>query len=272
MFDDYFERGGNVFDTAHLYGGGVMERLLGQWMRMRGLRDDVVVIAKGAHTPDCQPEKIRPQLEESLDRLGADFAEIYFLHRDDTSIPIGEWVDALNEVHDAGMIGIFGGSNWTLERVKAANEDAAKRGRQGFGAISNNYSLAEMVNPVWPGVLGANTPDWRTWLEETQTLLFPWSSQARGFFTDISGPDKLANKELSNAWYSEANFARKARAYELAAKKGVDPVTIAAAFVLHQRFPCFPLIGPRGIAETRGSFRALAVSLSPEEVAWLDRG
>ena len=272
MFDDYFERGGNVFDTAHLYGGGIMERLLGQWMRLRDIRDEVVVIAKGAHTPDCRPEMVRPQLEESLDRLGTDHTEIYFLHRDDTSIPIGEWVDALNEVHDAGIIGIFGGSNWTLDRVKAANADAAARGKQGFGAISNNFSLAEMVNPVWPGVLGANTPDWRAWLEETQTPLFPWSSQARGFFTELSGPDKLDNPELSNAWYSEANFARKARAQELAARKGVDPVTIAAAFVLHQRFPCFPLIGPRSIAETRGSFGALAVSLSPEEVTWLDAG
>jgi predicted dehydrogenase/aryl-alcohol dehydrogenase-like predicted oxidoreductase len=272
MFDDYFERGGNIFDTAHLYGGGIMEHLLGQWMRLRGVRDEVVVIAKGAHTPDCRPEVIRPQLEESLDRLGTDHAEIYFLHRDDASIPIGEWVDALNEVHDEGMIGIFGGSNWTLDRVKAANVDAAARGKNGFGAISNNFSLAEMVNPVWPGVLGANTPDWRAWLEETQTPLFPWSSQARGFFTNASGPDKLDNPELSNAWYSDANFSRKARAQELAAQKGVDPVTIAAAFVLHQRFPCFPLIGPRSIAETRGSFRALAVSLSPEEVTWLDRG
>lgn len=270
VFDDYFERGGNVFDTAHLYGSGIMEKLLGQWMRMRGLRDEVVLITKGAHTPDCRPEKVRPQLEESLDRLGTGHAELYFLHRDDTAVPIGEWVDALNEARDAGLIQVFGGSNWTLDRVKAFNADAAARGRQGMGAVSNNFALAEMVNPVWPGVLSANTPDWRAWLTETGMALFPWSAQARGFFTDASGPDKLDNPELSNAWYSEANFARKARAIDLAAQKGVMPVTIAAAFVASQPFPCFPLIGPRSIAETRTSFDALAVTLSPQELAWLD--
>jgi len=272
LFDDYFERGGNIFDTAHLYGAGAMEKLLGQWMRIRGVRDEVVLITKGAHTPDCQPDKVRPQLEESLDRLGTDHAEIYFLHRDDTSVPIGEWVDALNEVRDAGLIGIFGGSNWTLDRVKAASQDAAARGLQGFGAISNNFSLAEMVNPVWPGVLSANTPDWRAWLGETQTLLFPWSSQARGFFTERSGPEILDDRELADAWYSDANFERKKRAFELAAKKGISPVTIAAAFVLHQPFPCFPLIGPRSIAETRESFEALEAELTAEEVIWLDQG
>lgn len=272
MFDDYFERGGNVFDTAHLYGDGIMEKLLGQWMRHRGTRDEVVLITKGAHTPNCRPDVVRPQLEESLDRLGTDHAEFYFLHRDDVSVPIGEWVDALNEVKDAGLVNVFGGSNWTLDRVKAANADAAARGLQGFGAISNNFALAEMVNPVWPGVLSSNTADWRAWLEETQAALFPWSSQARGFFTDISGPDRLENPELSNAWYSDANFARKDRCFELAAQRGVDPVTIAAAYVLAQPFPCFPLIGPRTIAETRGSFGALAVKLSPQELAWLDKG
>ncbi len=272
IFDDYFERGGNVFDTAHMYGGGIMEFLLGQWMRIRGVREDVVLITKGAHTPDCRPEMIRPQLEESLDRLGTDHAEFYFLHRDDLEVPIGEWVDALNEVRDAGLVRIFGGSNWTLERVKAANEDAAARGKQGFGAISNNFSLAEMVNPVWPGVLSANTPEWRDWLNQSQTVLFPWSSQARGFFTDCSGPDKLSNLELSNAWYSDTNFERKARAIHLAEAKGVNPTAIAAGFALHQPFPCFPLIGPRSLAETRSSFAALEVNLTAQEVAWLDRG
>ena len=272
MFDDYFERGGNVFDTAHLYGGGLMEKLLGQWIESRNVRNDVVVIAKGAHTPDCRPEMVRPQLEESLGRLGTDFADIYFLHRDDTSIPIDEWVCALEEVKAAGMIHVYGGSNWTLERVRQANAYAAAYDCQGFNVVSNNFSLAEMVNPVWPGVLSSNTSEWRSWLTETQTALFPWSSQARGFFSDASNPDRRHDPELSNAWFSDANFARKARVLELAEKLGTSPMAIVAAYVMHQPFPCLPLIGPRSIAETRESFGGLTVNLTPADMEWLELG
>ena len=69
MFDDWYERGGNAFDTAHLYGGGRTERLLGQWLRTRGVRDQTTVVVKGAHTPHCDPDSITEQLHESLDRL-----------------------------------------------------------------------------------------------------------------------------------------------------------------------------------------------------------
>src|SRR5690606_21847607 len=63
MWDDWFERGGNAFDTAYIYGGGRPERLLGEWIRSRGVRDQVVVLGKGAHTPHCNPEAMRQQLD-----------------------------------------------------------------------------------------------------------------------------------------------------------------------------------------------------------------
>ncbi|MFQ5381994.1 MAG: aldo/keto reductase, partial [Dehalococcoidia bacterium] len=69
MFDHFFEQGGNTFDTAHIYGGGLMERLLGQWLSDRGVRDEIVVIGKGAHTPRNRPEFVGPELGESLERL-----------------------------------------------------------------------------------------------------------------------------------------------------------------------------------------------------------
>jgi len=66
--------------------------------------------------------------------------------------------------------------------------------------------------------------------------MMPWSSQARGFFTDRAGREKLDDKELSRCWYSPDNFRRRDRAYDLAARKGVEPVAIALAWVLHQPF------------------------------------
>ena len=270
MFDDYFERGGNTFDTAFLYGGGLQERLLGQWIKNRGLRDQTVVIGKGGHTPHCTPEGITRQLHESLDRLQMDRVDIYLMHRDNPDMPVGELVDMLNEHVRAGRIGIFGGSNWSIERVAAANRYAKRKGLQGFGAFSNNFSLARMVNPPWGGCMSASDEASRKWLKKTQLPLFAWSSQARGFFTDRAGRDQTSDAELVRCWYADDNFARRERAAALAAKKGVSPIAIAAAYVLHQPFPTFALIGPRTIAETVSSLDCLRVELTPKEVAWLN--
>ena len=107
MFDDFFERGGNCFDTAHIYGGGNSEKLLGQWVKNRALRKEIVILGKGAHTPDCNPEGITRQLEESLERLQTDFVDIYMIHRDNPDIPAGEFIDVLNGHVKAGQIKVY---------------------------------------------------------------------------------------------------------------------------------------------------------------------
>jgi len=270
MFDDFVEQGGTAFDTAHIYGGGLMERLLGQWVRNRGIRDDVVILGKGAHTPNCCPEALTRELMESLDRLQMDHVDIYMMHRDNPEVPVGEFVDLLNEHCRAGRMTVFGGSNWSTERIDEANAYAAEHGLQGFSAVSNNFSLARMVDAPWAGCVAASTPEYRAWLQEKQMALIPWSSQARGFFTDRAHPDKRDDEQLVRCWYSEDNFQRQARAQELAEKKGVLPIAIALAYVLCQPFPTFPLIGPRLLSETRTSLAALQVDLTPDEVAWLN--
>ena len=165
----------------------------------------------------------------------------------------------------------FGGSNWTLARVEAFNEYARARGLAGMSAVSNQFSLARMVAPPWNGCLSASDPESRQWLERTGTALMPWSSQARGFFLPgRARPEDRSDPELVRCWYAEDNFRRLARVNELAAKRGVLPINIALAYVLGQPFPTFPLIGPRLISETRTSFQALSVELSPAEVRWLN--
>ena len=270
MFDNFVERGGNCFDTAYIYGRGMTERLLGQWMRNRGNRDEVVVIGKGAHTPHCDPESIRRQLAESLERLQTDYVDLYFMHRDNTDVPVGEFVDVLDDLHRAGRIHAYGGSNWTTDRLVEANAYAESNGRKGFAALSNNFSLARMVEAPWAGCLAASDPDQRRWLGENQMPLFPWSSQARGFFTARSHPDDLSDPDLARCWYSDDNFVRKERAETLASQRGVSAVAIALAYVLAQDFPTFPLIGPQQLSETRDSYAALDVELTPTEVRWLD--
>jgi len=272
VFDDFFERGGNAFDTAYMYGAGLQERLLGHWMQSRNIRNEVFVIGKGAHTPFCEPKFIEPQLDQTLERLQSGFVDLYLMHRDNPEIPAGEFVDVLNDLVRRGKIRAFGGSNWSIARTSEANAYAAANGLQGFAALSNNFSLARMVDPVWAGCASASDADSKTWLQKTGTALFAWSSQARGFFTPRAGEDKLSDQELARCWYSPENFQRRDRAIELATQKQTTPINIALAYVLHQAFPTFALIGPRTIAEIQSSFTGLAISLTPQEMAWLDLG
>jgi aryl-alcohol dehydrogenase-like predicted oxidoreductase len=273
LLDAFFEAGGNLFDTAFIYGNGRTEAIFGDWLASRGTRDDVVVIGKGAHSPLVYPDVIAKQLTQSLDRLKTDHVDVYFMHRDNPDVPVGEFVDAMDAEVKAGRIrGPFGGSNWTRERLDAAIAYAEKNGRQKPGAFSNNFSLAEMVSPVWAGCVAASDAEWKAWLRERQLVNFAWSSQGRGFFTDRAGRDKFDDEEIVRCWYSEKNFARRDRAIELARKLGRQPIHVALAYVLAQPFPVVPLIGPRTLDELEDSLSALDIRLTPEEVAWLDRG
>ena len=80
VWDDWFERGGNAFDTSWVYGSGIMEELLGRWIRSRGVRQDVVVTVKGAHTPRCFPDLMIQDFHTSLQRLQLEYTDIYIMH------------------------------------------------------------------------------------------------------------------------------------------------------------------------------------------------
>ncbi|MBI5159997.1 MAG: aldo/keto reductase [Micrococcales bacterium] len=269
LFDHFVEHGGTAFDTAWLYGGGQHERRLGQWIRNRGIRDDLVFITKGAHTPHCDPESLSRQLLESLERQGTDYADIYLLHRDNEEVPVGEFVDVLDEHRRAGRIRVYGGSNWSPERVDAANAYARANGRQEFSVLSNHFGLAEAYDVPWPGCRHVTDAASKQWLAERRMPLLPWSSQARGFFARAR-PDDTTDAELVRCYYSDENFERLRRAAELGVEYAVPATAIALAYVLAQPFPTFPLFGPRSIAEARSSMTGLALELTPEQLAWLD--
>jgi predicted dehydrogenase/aryl-alcohol dehydrogenase-like predicted oxidoreductase len=271
MFDAWFECGGNAFDTAYIYAGGLNEKMLGHWVKARGVRDEVVITCKGAHTPDNFPAMIGPQLTQSLDRLQTDHADLYMMHRDNPAVPAGEFVDVLNREMKAGRIKAFGGSNWSVARVQEANDYAAAKGLAGFAMMSNNFSLARMVAPIWAGSVSASDPISRMWLAKNQIALFCWSSQARGFFTDRAHRDlSLNDEEMNRCWVAEDNWQRRDRVLELAKKMHVLPINIALAYVLAQPFPTFPLIGPRTLEELRTSLPGLSIELSDAEVRWLN--
>ncbi|MGV2021351.1 aldo/keto reductase [Agrobacterium sp. 22-223-1] len=270
--DAFYEAGGNLFDTAYVYGAGRTEAIFGDWHTSRNVpREEIVLIGKGAHSPLCYPDMIAKQLDQSLERLKTDYVDAYFMHRDNLNVPVGEFVDAMDaEVRRGRIRGIFGGSNWTRERMDEAAAYAAKNGKQAPAALSNNFSLAEMLDPIWAGCVAASDDEWKEWLQSRQIPNFAWSSQGRGFFTDRAGRDKHDDEEIVRVWYSDRNFVRRDRAIELAQKLGRHPIHIALAYVIAQPFPVIPLIGPRTIAELEDSLSALDIKLTAEQVKWLE--
>lgn len=271
VWDAWMEAGGNAFDTAFVYGGGKHEAVLGQWIASRGVADDIVVIGKGAHSPYCTPRAIGAQLDISLERLGLDSVPIYIMHRDNTDVPVGEFVEAIAEERAKGRVGIWGGSNWTIPRFREAVAYAEAHGLEPPRILNNNLSLAVMEKPVWAGCVTSNTPDTLAALREGGITHLSWSSQARGYFLPAELRDRLPEDTRPETCYgSDNNAERRRRAEALAAQRGVSAHNIATAWVIAQSFPSFALIGPRSPGEIASTLPGLGLDLSEEEVLWLN--
>jgi aryl-alcohol dehydrogenase-like predicted oxidoreductase/predicted dehydrogenase len=274
MFDHFYGSGGRIFDTAYIYNNGKGDKYLGDWINSRKVEDEVIVLGKAAHTPQCEPEFIRPQILESLDRLNIQKLDIFCLHRDNTEVPVSEFIDALNEIKDEGLINLIGASNWELDRFSEARDYAQQASKESFSVLSNNFSLAQMIEPVWPGCIAVNN-EYINYIIKNEIMLFPWSSTARGFF--IEKKEVTSNQHFSNpsmeeeirVWHDEKNLKRRAKCFEIARQKNVQPIQIALAYVLHKSSLIFPLIGPRTIFETNSSIEATQINLSDKELSEL---
>jgi aryl-alcohol dehydrogenase-like predicted oxidoreductase len=285
LLDSIYELGCNTFDTAHVYGGGDGERTLGRWVAERGIRREVVIITKGAHhnadRKRVTPFDITADLHDSLARLKMDHIDLYILHRDDPDVPVGPIVEVLNEHCAAGRISAFGGSNWSYERIAAANEYAAAHGLTPFAASSPQFSLAEMFEPPWDGCVSIGGPSGATAREyyaRTQVALFTWSSLAGGFFSGRFRRDNLDQFTTGldglcvKSYCYEDNFKRLDRAEQLAKEKGLTLPEIALAYSRNQPLNLFSLVGCKTPEEFADNIKALDIPLTSAEVRWLETG
>jgi 1-deoxyxylulose-5-phosphate synthase len=267
VLDAWVEAGGTRIDTAHVYGDGGAEQVLGQWLRDRpGLRERLVLITKGAH-PDgdrvrVTPADIASDLGDSLERLGGP-VDLYLLHRDDPAADVGELIDALDAHRRAGEIRAFGVSNWTLARIEEANAYASARGVAGISCNSPHLSLAVQNEPPWPGCLSATDAESRAWHTRTGMPLLAWSAQAGGYFAGAGG-------DASRVYDNAGNRERRARAEQLGRRSGHTANAVALAWVLAQPFPAIAVIGPHRVEHLRASLDALDVELSPQDARWLN--
>jgi aryl-alcohol dehydrogenase-like predicted oxidoreductase len=268
LFDAFRDLGGNVVDTGREYGNA--EPILGRWLRERRLAHEIVVLTKGAHHDEgtgrkrVNPAEITQDLEGSLQALGRESIDVYCLHRDDPDAPVGSILEILSQHRRAGRIRVLGASNWSVARLEEAAAYAARQGLDGFACSSPGLSLAAPQEEPWPGCVTIHEREARAWYAKRQLPVFAWSSLAGGFFAGVPSAD--ATRVCENG----GNRERRRRASALGARKGATASQVALAWVLHQPFPTYALVGPRSVAELRESVAALDLALTPAESRWLD--
>ena len=283
LFDIIYQTGCNTFDTAHVYGAGDSERVLGAWIADRGIREETVIITKGAH-PNADRLRVTPfdiasDVHDSLARLGTDYIDLYLLHRDNPDVPVAEIVEAVNEHIQAGRIKAWGGSNWSHERIEAANAVAQEHGWTPMVASSPHFSLAEQREAPWAGCISISGPGGeaaREWYTKQQMPVLCWSSLSGGFFSGrydraaIETAPPYSDDPCIRCYGTAANVERLDRASELAREKGLTLPQIALAFVLNSPMNVYPLVGCATGDEFRANADVLTLKLTPEELDWLD--
>ena len=153
MLDAYFEAGGNFIDTADVYSewkegnkGGESETIIGNWMKSRGNRDELVIatkVAKLSTRPGLSKSNISAALNDSLNRLQTDRIDLYYSHEDDKATPLEETLETYTEAIRAGKIRYIGASQHTGERLKVAIETSVKNGFAQYVVLQDQYNLME---------------------------------------------------------------------------------------------------------------------------------
>ncbi len=197
VMDAYLAMGGNVLDTARVYGDfsrgiqGVSEKAVGRWIAARGARDRVVISTKGAHPPwdDMQRPRLDRQsilrdMTDSLEALGVESVDLYYLHRDDQGRPVGDILETLNGLIESGRAKLVGASNWTKARIDEANRYAKAHGLAGFSVNQPQWSLAHQ-HLVADKTLVQMDRDMYAMHRRTGLACMPYSSQAKGFFIKL---------------------------------------------------------------------------------------
>lgn len=255
--------GVGMLDTATLYGGGRNEELVGK--AIAGRRDEVVLASKcgmamvdGVKRIDGRPETLREQVDASLGRLGVEHIDLYYLHRWDKQVPIGESVGALAEMVEAGKIGAIGLSEVSVQRLREAQAVAP------IAAVQNEYSLWSR-NPEL-GMLEAT--------RESGVALVAFSPLARGFLSDGFGdPSDFAPKDIRlamprfQAEHWPANAALLPGWHALAAEAGCTPGQLALAWVLSRGEHVVPIPGTTRVDHFRENQAAAALAIDPELLA-----
>jgi aryl-alcohol dehydrogenase-like predicted oxidoreductase len=288
LMDHYFEAGGNVIDTAESYacwlpgGEHQSEKVIGEWLRERGARDQIVLSTKGAHPklesmdiPRLSKAEIEADLDSSLQRLGVECIDLYWLHRDSPGYPVEEILQSLEGFRKAGKIKHAGFSNWRQARAEEARLAAERLGVEGFVASQNMWSLAEpdvsQADPTWAFI----DESFVQWHVRHGLSAFAYLGQASGYFR------RLEQNTLDNVppdarvrvlFDHQKNRQRFERLCHLKQEHGLSVGQIVLGYLLNQPFPVVALIGPKTLADLKDSLACADTKLSKQDIDYLQHG
>lgn len=153
VLDAFVAGGGTLIDTADVYSlwapgheGGESERMIGEWLRASGKRNQVLIATKvgmlaGPGGQKLQPSRIAAACDESLARLGTDRIDVYFAHQDDEETPQEAVLEAFGRLIDTGKVRVIGASNFHAARLKSALDLARADHLPHFRALQPEYNL-----------------------------------------------------------------------------------------------------------------------------------
>jgi aryl-alcohol dehydrogenase-like predicted oxidoreductase len=284
--DTFFEHGGTFIDTAHVYGAwvpgglGLSERLIGHWLKIRNIREHIIVSTKGAHPllssmhiPRLSPQEIRSDLEESLCCLQTDMIDLYWLHRDDQTQPVAALLQTLEEQVRKGKIRYFGCSNWQVQRLEEARQYATAHRITGFVGNQVMWSLAvpnlEALEDPTMVVMDTQMLEFH---RNTGLTILAYSAQAHGFFAKASSNPEALPAPLRKLYWNAENRARLHRLQVVAQEASLPLSAIALAYLTNQPLATFPIFGCTTGDQLLKNMEAGDVELNAETLRYLETG
>jgi aryl-alcohol dehydrogenase-like predicted oxidoreductase len=275
VLDAFVDAGHNFIDTADVYGDGVAESVLGEWLRRR--HDDVIVTTKVRFPVSdpggegLSPDRIRAACDASLRRLGVDTIDLYQIHAPDPEVPLEATLEALDALVVAGKVRALGVSNFPAWLLAWAVRTQDYEGWAPFVALQAQYSLVERSAEV----------ELLPFIRATGMGLMPWGPLGGGFLTGLlqrgevpvagsrlrDAPDEV--EEALHRRATEPNFRVADTARDVAQDCGGTVPQIAIAWLLHQRGVTSPIIGPRTAQQLEDLLPAVSLQLTDEQLARL---
>ena len=267
------ELGINFFDTANVYSIGRSEEILGRALRDFANRDEVVIATKlhgqmreGPNGAGLSRKAILSEIDHSLQRLGTEYVDLYQIHRWDYQTPIEETMEALHDVVKAGKARYIGASAMYAWQFQKALHAAEKLGWTRFVSMQDHLNL----------IYREEEREMLPLCREEKVGVIPYSPLASGRLTrDWSSESTLRSEtdQIAKTKYdATADTDRQVveRVAELADKHEVLRVHIALAWLLQKKPVTAPIIGATKITHLEAAVGALSVTLSEDEVTYLE--
>lgn len=276
ILDAFVAEGFNFVDTADTYSwwvngvGGQSETIIGKWMKNRNNREKMVIATKvGSETKehgfDISKRHILKSVDESLQRLGTDYIDLYYTHFDDKITPIEETLSAYDEIIKAGKVRYIAASNLSPERLRASFEVAEKNNLPKYVALQPHYNLMER---------SSFENDYAPLVEQYQLSTFPYWSLAAGFLTgkyrNESDLSKSARGEGVRKYLNATGLNVLTALDTIALKYDTQPASVALAWLLANPLITAPIVSATSKNQLKTLFDAPKICLDHEDLKLLN--